>query len=236
MIEKEPKDYNAVNEYFKKYSPKEYQTVRVLNLMTKKHYPNFVSAGISFRGQPPENRFDRFDCKLIWTNEKNEEILLALGELEYGADQMRHNEAWRNWDNAFPIDHWHCVSLLSRKKYDENFVFFLKVSPSFKSAFVVDTRDDFVSKNMDSEYEMPRDSTNDRFRTNKWRKAFNWDTVRKNQMVFKYVKNKDGKDVTKVEKDGNFCLMEYEYWNEVIAFFAYKYFPNELKIKLKNIS
>ncbi|MFA5366526.1 MAG: hypothetical protein WC333_01190 [Dehalococcoidia bacterium] len=226
---KEEKDYEAVNEYFEKYSPKEYETVRVLNLMMKRYYPNFVSAGVSFRGQPPENRFDRFDCKLIWINEKNEEILLALGELEYGADQMRFDEDWKNWNNAFPVNHWYCVSLLSRKKYDENFVFFLKVSPSFKSAFVVDTRNDFVSKNMDKEYEMPRDSTNDRFPTNKMRKHFNWETVRKNQMIFKRVTNKNGNIDITIEKDGNFCLMEYEYWYEIIAFFAYKYFPDELK-------
>jgi hypothetical protein len=228
------KDYREVEKYFEKYSPNEYRTVELLNSKMLKFYPEFVNVGVSFRGQPVENRFNTFDCKLVWINPNDsKEIILAIGELEYGATLMRYNKPWKNWNYEFPVDFWYCVSLLSRKKYDENFQFFLKVSPSYKSAFVIDTRNNFVSKNQDKEYDMLNDSTNEQFDTNKGRIPLSWDTVRKNQVEFEHKKNKNGRDVVKIKKDGNICMMEYEYWDEILAFFAYKFFPEELKTELK---
>jgi hypothetical protein len=231
MEVKEKKNYKEVEREFQENAPNEYRTVKIVNKMMLKYYPEFINLGVIFRGQPYENRFDKFDCKLVWIKD-GKEIILALGELEYGKDQNRYDEPWKNWNRAFPVDFWYCVSLLSRKKYDNNFQFFLKVSPTFKSAFVFDTRNNFVSENKDDEYEMPNDSINEQYDTNKWRIAFNWDTVRKHQIEFEH-KRDSGKDVVKIKKDGNICLMEYEYWNEIIAFFAYKFFPEELKAELK---
>jgi len=226
------KDYKAVGEHFKKYCEAEYHTIDLLNEKMLKCYPEFVDTGVSFFGKKIEDQYNRFDCRLIFTKPNGKKVIIVRGELEYGADQMRHDEAWRNWDYEFPVNYWYCVSLLSRKKYDENFQFFLRVSPSFKSAYVIDTRNNFVSKNQDKEYDMLHDSTNEQFDTNKGRIPLSWETVRKNQMEFDHNRS-TGKDVVKIKNDGNICMMENEYWNEIIAFFAYKFFPEKLKALIK---
>jgi hypothetical protein len=188
---------------------------------------------VFFRSNKKEDCFKTNDCQLIWIKPNGEEMIIGKGELEYGADQNRYEEEEKNWDDTFPVEHWYCLSLLSRKNYDENFQFFLKVSPTYKSAFVVDTRDDFVSKNKDGEYPMKRDSTNEKFATNKMRTAFYWDTVYENLMKFYYKTNTKNKKIVKVAKNGNFCLMVHNNWNEIIAFFAHRYFPEELKQLIK---
>lgn len=227
------KNYVEVGKYAKKYIPTEHKVVNILNSEIFKYYPIFSKLNVFFRSHKKEDQYKTFDCELIWIKPNGEETIIAKGELEYGADQNRHDDDERNWDNAFPREHWYCLSLLSRKKYDKNFEFFLKVSPTYKSAFVVDTRDDFVLKNKDAEYPMKRDSTNERFTTNNMRTAFNWDTVDNNKMLFEYKINTINKKIIKVKKNANFCLMEYEYWNEIIAFFAHRYFPEELKTLIK---
>ena len=220
----EKKNYAEVNKHHEKYQPEEHLIVSYLNRAMLTHYPAFVRAGVVFRVQSKENQFAKFDCQLIWINAERGVTILATGELEFGADQMRFDDDTRNWEYEFPKWAWGCLSLLMRKKYGENFQFFLKVSPSYSSAFVVDTRNDFVGTTRDAEEEMERDSTNDQFDTNKWRYAFNWDTVDKHKFTCK-----DNKIVDR----GNICLMEWDRWKDIIVFFSSKFFPEELKKEIR---
>jgi len=126
--------------------------------------------------------------------------------------------------------HWEYLSLLKRKNYDENFECFFKVSSTYHSAFAIDTRESFVSKNKDFDGEMKKDSTNDKFNTNRGRIGFLWETVDKNS--FSCIREKNMGNL-KIIKNGNICVMEDNLWKEIIAFFANKYFTDELKKEIR---
>jgi len=227
----ENKDYASVGRYYNKYQPEEHLTIGKLNATLFQFYPEFVRAGVFFRIQSvsdentTDNQYKKFDCQLVWITPERNEKILAIGELEYGADQMKKElrEKMSEWNNKFPKNRWYCISLLERKKYDENFHFFLKVSPTRNSAFIIDTRDNFVTKNMTNNYNMENDSTNEKFNTDKGRYEFNWECVDKNTMLFK----KEG-DLLKVAENGNICLIEDDYWKKLHRFLAHKFFPKEL--------
>jgi hypothetical protein len=220
----EEKDYRAIDEHYGKYNPEEHLAVFKLNTTMCQYYPAFVRAGVSYRVQAEVGQYGKFDIELVWLPQDRDKITLAKGEFEYGADQMRFDDESRNWDYAFPRSSWNCVSLLTRKEYGKNFQFFIKVSPEYHSAFVIDTRNDFVEKYNNGKREMPRDSTNDKFPTNKWRYVLNWGTVDNNLFIFK--------DKT-IIKNGNVLLMEDDQWNKIHEFFCVRYFPKELNQEIK---
>ena len=229
--EKEKKNYDEVDKYYEKYHPEEQVTVDHLNSKMDKYYPEFGLAGVKFILHPEEDKFKKYDCELIWTNQVTMAIVvLAKIELEFGADQARHKEPIKNWDYNIPRVHWEYLSLLKRKNYDENFECFFKVSSTYHSAFAIDTRESFVSKNKDFDGEMKKDSTNDKFNTNRGRIGFLWETVDKNS--FSCIREKNMGNL-KIIKNGNICVMEDNLWKEIIAFFANKYFTDELKKEIR---
>lgn len=218
----ESKDFDGVKKNYNKFQPEEHLTVNYLN----KTMPDaVVRSGVRFRIQSGGNQFKRNDCVLEWVNQERKPILLARGELEYAADQNKSDSYWQNWDYEIPRLQMRLgLSLLMRKNYDDNFGFFLRMSPTRHSAYIVDTRNNFVSKTKDAETELVNDSINKQFENTKSIYAFDWTTVDKNSFLFE---NK------KLIQNGNFCLIEDDQWKLAHTFFYERYFPLELKNEIK---
>jgi hypothetical protein len=111
-------------------------------------------------------------------------------EYEYGAKQ-------NDWDFEIPRTSWQALNMLTRKKYGENFPLFIKSSPTFRSFFAIDCRNNFVQENSVIEilkYNLDFETDNEFYR-------IYWDNVDKNKCVVgeKFV-------------DKNICLVEDDNW------------------------
>lgn len=86
----------------------------------------------SFEG--PEGLFDKKDCQILRMDRHGELLPHKTIELEIGANQ-------KDWDSELPTEkRWpRGLSLLTRKNPD-NYDFFLKVSKTFKSGFLIDSQ------------------------------------------------------------------------------------------------
>jgi len=218
------KDYKAVNKHYEKCQAEEFVICHVLNTHMFNLHSHWIRAGLSFRVNGNKNQYGKYDIILTYTSLERNETIIARGEFEFGLDQNRHDNLNKNWDYEFPETHWDCLSLMTRKIYDVNFEFFLKVSPTYNSAFIIDTRNNFVGKTSDVKEDLENDSTNEKFETDTCRYKLLWKTVNNN--LFKY-------ESQNLINDGNICLIENNVWNNLFAFIYIKYFNEEIKKAIK---
>jgi len=164
----EGKDYERVNELYQTVQYTEFLTVYNLN----RYLPYaWICAGLVFEIRPSK-QYGKFDAMLCWIKPNRDKRIIVKIELEFGKNQV-------NWDTDIPrTDWWRGISLMKRKHYDVCDLF-IKISPTYNSAILVDTRNDFIQKNSVSGITQH----NLGFVTNDQCYELTWDTVEKNKFI-----------------------------------------------------
>ena len=209
------KDHEKVNEWYGKVQHTEFQMVHNLNLRPSA----WISAGLVFEIRPSK-QYGQFDAILCWIKENRDKKIILKIELEYGKNQ-------EDWDSDIPkAKWWRGISLVKRKHYDVCQLF-VKMSPTYNSIILVDTRDNFVQNNSVSGITQH----NLGFITNSYCHEFTWETVEKNKFIIAG---------GSIYQDGNIFLVEkgvstlVEERKKMYEFISHRFFPDFLKDLIKS--
>jgi hypothetical protein len=214
----EGKEYEKVNELYQNVQHTEFLTV--YNLNRSMPYA-WICAGLIFEIRA-SHQYGHFDAMLCWIKENREKKIIIKIELEYGKNQ----DKW-NWNTDLPSrTDWHRgISLLTRKDYD-GCQLFVKMSPTYNSIILVDTRNKFVDNNTT----IDTTPLTIGMETDKECHIFNWDTVDKNKVITM------GNGII---QDGNIFLLEMgnstlvEERRKMYEFVDRKYFTDSIRNKIK---
>ena len=211
----EGNDYEKVDELYQNVQHTEFQMVHNLNL---RPYA-WICAGLVFEIRA-SHLHGQFDAMLCWIKKNREKKVILKIELEYGKNQ-------EDWDSDIPkAKWWRGISLVKRKHYDVCDLF-VKMSPTYNSIILVDTRDGFVLNNSVSGITQH----NLGFTTNNQCHELTWETVDKNKFIIAG---------GSIYQDGNIFLVEkgastlVEERKKMYEFISHRFFPDFLKDLIKS--
>lgn len=203
------KDHKAIGELYSITQKTEFMMCHLLN---KRMPTSLVERGVFFEMQT-DNQYNKNDIVLIKISPERQKKLICKVEFEYGITQ-------ENWDFLLPdfpfnpdsptsVDSpkWNGLNLMERKQYGDTFSLFIKSSPTYKSFFAVDCRDNFVVKNFGDTKQETNHSLN--MVTNNTIYKIYWGDVPKHRFMV---------DENKKLTDGNLCIIEYDDWSIFYSF------------------
>jgi hypothetical protein len=217
MENNEPKkEYDKMTENYQNVQHTEFLMVHTLNLTMPYAW---ICAGLVFEIRP-SHQYGKYDARLCWIEENREKKVIAKIELEFGKNQ-------EDWDSDIPRDKWRRgISLLKRKDYDASQLF-IKMSPTYNSIILVDTRDNFVQNNTISD----KTPHNMGFITHEDCYVFPWETVDKNLFIIAG---------GSIYQDGNIFLVQkgistlVEERKKMYEFIDHKFFSDSIRNLIKS--
>lgn len=219
------KDYKAVDELYNEIQSTEHRYVHIAN----QYRPNiWINNGFIFEINHT-GKFAKHDINLVHISANRVKSVIARIEFEYGKNQ-------HDWDYEIPWKeevkgNWTAINLMFRKKYGENFDVFVKASPTYRSFFLIDCRDDFVKRI--TENQISQVNHNLGFETNDEIYRLEYNVVQKNIFYDNPKLKKWGGDICVSEDNEynvNYIRMYKFYHRKFIEPFIIK---NNLKLQTK---
>jgi hypothetical protein len=201
----EGKEFDKVNE---EYDNNHVQEFIICDLLNKLKPNKFTLHGYFFEMNTGDQH-EKWDLNFIHIAKDRTKTRLAKIEYEFGDKQEDV------WGSTFNRNIWvRGLSLLCRKKYDENFDLFLKVSPEYSSYFAVDTRNNYVT----NYFEHTKDKVNHSlpYVTDNLCYSIGWEYVDKHNFMINH-------ETKKVIRNSNICVKENGDYMSFFMFLFVKY-------------